>query len=44
LYFFGEGCQYWVFIEDGEPTYANYLTPDGVAYYQRFFNQTKVGN
>jgi len=42
LYFFGEGCKYWVFLEDGKPTYANYLTPDGVAYYERFFNQTNV--
>ncbi len=39
FYFFGEGCTYLVFYENKKPKYANYLTQEGVAYYNQFFAQ-----
>lgn len=33
-----EGCFYLVFMEDNKPAYANLLTQDAVAYYQKAFS------
>lgn len=36
-----EGCFYYVFIEDNKPTYANLLTEDAVAYYNKTFSMVR---
>lgn len=35
-------CHYFVFYKDGKPAYANYITPQGQAYFQKVFSQVKV--
>ncbi|MBK7874112.1 MAG: hypothetical protein IPJ74_27420 [Saprospiraceae bacterium] len=32
--FLDENCNYYLFYVDGKPTYANFLTPDGVKLYE----------
>ena len=41
LIYFSKGCTYYVFLEDNQPKYANFMTPSGV----NFFNDlaTKIG-
>lgn len=33
------GCNYYVFIEDGKSKYGNVLTPEGIQFYQNSINQ-----
>ena len=30
--YFSQGCTYFVFMEDQKPTYANYMTDEGIQY------------
>ncbi|MEM1120616.1 MAG: hypothetical protein AAGJ18_09205 [Bacteroidota bacterium] len=40
--YFDDKCQYFVFQKDGQPVYANYITPEGQAYFKQVFAQVKV--
>lgn len=33
--YLGENCNYYVFMENGKPTYANLLMPDGINLYEK---------
>ncbi len=35
-------CQYMVFLENGQPKYANYLSQQGKDYFNQLFNNVKV--
>ncbi len=35
-------CKYMVFLENGQPKYANYLTPDGLSYFDKLISSVKV--
>jgi hypothetical protein len=35
-------CQYMVFLENGQPKYANYLSQQGKDYFNQLFNTVKV--
>ncbi len=37
--YFGENCQYYVFLEGDQPKYANQLTATGIAFYNNIFKQ-----
>jgi len=38
-FYFQEGCHYYVFLENGKPTYSNMMTPQGIAYFNNLFAQ-----
>lgn len=40
--YYDETCQYFVFQKNGKPAYANYITPEGQAYFAKIFSQVKV--
>lgn len=35
----GEGCVYYIFLQDGKHAYANMLTEKGVGFYRNIFTQ-----
>lgn len=35
----GEGCVYYIFLEEGKHAYANMLTEEGVGFYRNIFTQ-----
>jgi hypothetical protein len=35
-------CQYFVFLKNGRPAYANDITPQGKAYFAKVFSQVKI--
>lgn len=37
--YFSEGCQFYVFIVDNKPTYANQMAPSGVAFFNNMISQ-----
>ena len=37
--YLGDPCNYWVFIEDDKPAYANLMTPEGIQYFNNNINQ-----
>ncbi|MEL6866003.1 MAG: hypothetical protein AAFP19_16370 [Bacteroidota bacterium] len=37
--YMSEGCTYFVFFENGKPTYGNLLTPEAITFYQNTINQ-----
>lgn len=41
--YFGTGCNFYVFMEGNKKKYANYMTPDGVAFYQNIIDQVTGG-
>jgi len=40
--YFDEQCQYFVFLKNGKPAFANDLNPQGRAYFSQVFSQVKV--
>jgi hypothetical protein len=42
--FFGPGCHYYIFFENGEKRYANAMTPAGIQFYERVFTMVNEGN
>jgi len=40
--YYDDQCQYFVFQKNGKNAYANDITPEGQAYFQRIFSQVKV--
>lgn len=40
--YFDEKCNYFVFQKNGKAAYANYITPQGQAYFAKIFSQVKV--
>lgn len=40
--YFSEGCQFYVFVKDNKPVYANYMTADGVAFYNKIINMVNA--
>ncbi len=40
--YYDETCKYFVFQKNGKPAYANYITPEGQAYFAKIFSQVKV--
>jgi len=40
--YYNKTCQYFVFQKNGKPAYANYITPEGQAYFAKIFSQVKV--
>ena len=43
LYFSeAQQCRYMVFLEDGQPKYANYLTPEAVGYFEKLISSVQV--
>ncbi|MEO1513562.1 MAG: hypothetical protein AAFV95_01075 [Bacteroidota bacterium] len=41
LYYDGQGCNYFVFLENGKPAYGNYLTDAGIQFYKNAFAQAQ---
>ncbi|MEM9920535.1 MAG: hypothetical protein AAF990_20725 [Bacteroidota bacterium] len=41
LYYDGQNCNYFVFLQNGKPTFGNYLTPAGVQFYKNAFAQAQ---
>ncbi|MCB9284834.1 MAG: hypothetical protein H6563_12225 [Lewinellaceae bacterium] len=37
--YFSKGCTYFIFLENEKPTYSNYMTPQGVEYFNNIFRQ-----
>ena len=37
--YFSETCQYYIFLVEGKPVYANNLSNSGVAFFQNIFQQ-----
>lgn len=37
--FFTENCVYYIWLENGQRTYANKMTPNGFTFYERVFAQ-----
>lgn len=33
--YFTEGCQFFLFIENQKPVYGNFMTPEGVSFFQQ---------
>lgn len=42
--YFTENCIYFVWLENGQRTYANKMTPNGLKFYQQIFSQATTGN
>lgn len=40
-FFIGEGCNYFVFIENGKPVYKNAMALEGVQYFQTIMSQIR---
>lgn len=37
--YLGEGCKFYVFVENEKPKYANYMTEDGEKFFKTMFDQ-----
>jgi hypothetical protein len=40
--YFQDGCTYYVFHEQGKPTYANEIMPAGIQFYNNIFKSVKA--
>jgi|GEM_PF-851599 len=40
-FYIGEGCNHFVFIENGKPVYKNAMSPEGVQFFQTIMSQVK---
>lgn len=36
--YFSAGCEFYVFVENNKPIYANKISPEGIVFYQRIIN------
>jgi len=41
LIYFSKGCNYFVFLENNQPKYANFMTPSGVQFFNGLMTQLK---
>lgn len=41
LIYFSKGCNYFVFLENNQPKYANFMTPSGVQFFNGLLTQFK---
>lgn len=41
LIYFSKGCNYFVFLENNQPKYANFMTPSGVQFFNSLLTQFK---
>lgn len=41
LIYFSQGCNYFVFLENNQPKYANFMTPSGVQFFNGLLSQFK---
>ena len=41
LIYFSKGCNYFVFLENNQPKYANFMTPSGVQFFNGLLAQFK---
>jgi len=39
LIYFSQGCNYFVFLENNQPKYANFMTPSGVQFFNGLLGQ-----
>ena len=37
--YFSTGCTYFVFLDKDKPAYSNYMTPQGIQYFNNIFSQ-----
>lgn len=37
--YFGEGCSFYVFFENGQAKYANQMSPDGIGFFNNVISQ-----
>ena len=40
-FYVGEGCNHFVFIENGQPVYKNAMAPEGVQFFQTIMSQVR---
>lgn len=40
--YFGQGCTYYVFLQNDKPAFANYMTPQAVEYFNNIFSQSGI--
>ena len=41
LHYDGVACNYFIWLENGQPAYGNALTQNGIQFYQNAFRQAK---
>lgn len=41
LIYFSKGCNYFVFLENNQPKYANFMTPSGIQFFNGLLAQFK---
>lgn len=42
--YFSDKCVYYIWLENGQRTYANKMTPEGFQFYQKVFSQAGTAN
>jgi len=40
-FYIGEGCNHFVFMENGQPAYVNAMAPEGVQFFQTVMSQVR---
>ena len=40
--YFSDGCYFYVFVKENKPLYANYMTQDGINFYQKMVDMVKT--
>lgn len=40
-FYIGEGCNHFVFMENGQPAYKNAMSPEGVQFFQTVMSQVR---